>query len=149
MSCRTCEMTARRDRGEAPIWDSIVRTENWDVVHAYDTSHEGWLVLVLRRHVHAMADMTDGEAAELGPLVRDVSRALARVLGVPRTYVVQLAEHPLHPHVHVHVIARPENLPKELRGPAVFGKLGVPKFSRVTEERMDEIALAMRAELGA
>lgn len=147
MSCRTCEMTARRDRGDAPPWDSIIRTPHWDVVHAYDTSHEGWLVLVLRRHIHALAEMTDEEAAELGPLVRDVSVALERVLGVPRTYAVQLAEHPLHPHVHVHLIARPDDLPKHHRGPGIFALLGVPKFSRVTEERMDEIALAVRAEL--
>lgn len=147
MSCKTCDMVARRDGGDAPPWDNIVRTPEWDVVHAYDTSHEGWLVIVLRRHVTSLSEMTDHEAAELGRLTRDVSAALEHVLGVPRTYVVQFAEHPLHPHVHVHLVARPEDLPKEQRGPGIFTKLGVIKSARVPEERMNEIALAVREQL--
>lgn len=137
-------MVARRDAGDAPPWDNIVRTPEWDVVHAYDTSHEGWLVIVLRRHVHSLSELTDREAAELGRLTRDVSAALEAVLGVPRTYVVQFAEHPLHPHVHVHLIARPDDLPKERRGPGIFSQLGVIKSSRVPEGRMDEIAFEVR-----
>ena len=142
--CRTCELIERRDRGEAPPWDSILRTDRWDVVHAYDTSHEGWLVLVVRRHIGSVADLTEDEAVELGRLIRSVSQALQVVLGCPKTYVVQLAEHPLHPHVHVHVIARPDDLPKLHRGPGIFAKLGVVKSARVTEDRMDEIAHALR-----
>ena len=112
MSCRTCEMVARRDAGDAPPWDCILRTPEWDVVHAYDTSHEGWLVIVLRRHVHSMSELTDREATELGRLTRDVSVALEEVLGVPRTYVVQFAEHPLHPCLAHHVVRR-----RRQRGP--------------------------------
>ncbi|MBK5223358.1 MAG: HIT domain-containing protein [Acidimicrobiia bacterium] len=142
--CRTCELTERRDRGEAPDWDLIVRTADWDLVHAYDTSIEGWLVLVARRHVTAVADLTADEALELGPMIRWVSLALAEVTGCEKTYVVQFAEHPEHPHVHVHVIARPPDLAPELQGPGIFGALGVPEAERVSEERMDEIARAMR-----
>ena len=40
--CKTCELTARRDRGEAPLWDNILRTPLWDVVHNYETSLPGW-----------------------------------------------------------------------------------------------------------
>jgi diadenosine tetraphosphate (Ap4A) HIT family hydrolase len=140
-------MIERRDRGEAPTWDSVWRTDHWDVVHSYDTSHEGWLVLVLRRHVTSPSEMTADEAAEMGALIRDVSGALERALGCERTYIVQFAEHPLHPHVHVHVIARPADLEKRLRGPGIFVRLGVPKSDRVTVDRMDEIGLAVRAEL--
>ena len=35
-----------RDEQTAPPWDAIIRTGRWDVVHAYDTSLPGWLVLV-------------------------------------------------------------------------------------------------------
>lgn len=147
MSCRTCELIERRDRGEAPSWDDIWRTPHWDVVHSYDTSHEGWLVLVLRRHVNSLSALTDDESVELGRLIRDVSAAVEHVIGCPRTYVVEFAENPKHDHVHVHVIARPDDLEPRLRGPGIFVRLGVPKADRVPEARMDAIAIGVRAEL--
>lgn len=101
--CRTCWLLARRDAGEAPDWDCVVRTDTWDVVHCDNTSLLGWTVLVVRRHVAAIADLTDEEAAALGPLVRDVSRSLHELVGCEKTYVIQFAEHPQHRHVHVHV----------------------------------------------
>jgi diadenosine tetraphosphate (Ap4A) HIT family hydrolase len=148
VSCRSCELIERRDRGEAPSWDDIWRTPHWDVVHSYDTSHEGWLVLVLRRHITSMAQLTDDEAVELGRLARDVSAAVEHVLACKRTYIVEFAENPKHDHVHVHVIARPDNLEPRLRGPGIFVKLGVPKSERVLEARREAIAIGVRAELG-
>lgn len=64
--CTSCELVARRDRHEAPVWDAIVRTDHWDIVHCYGVSIDGWLVLVCRRHVEAVADLTEVEAAALG-----------------------------------------------------------------------------------
>lgn len=145
--CVTCELIRRRDRGGAPRWDGIHRTASWDVVHAFRTSVEGWLVLVARRHITAVADMTDDEAAELGPLVKEVSRAVQAIVGCDKTYVVQFAEHRDHPHVHVHVIPRAPNLPEEHQGPRIFARLGVPDRDAVSAGRMDEIADAIRSEL--
>jgi diadenosine tetraphosphate (Ap4A) HIT family hydrolase len=149
VGCRTCELVARRDAGRAPPWDLIVRTAGWDLAHADSTSVEGWLVLVLRRHVTAVAELTGGEAAELGPLVARVSRALHDVVGCTKTYVVQFAEHPDHPHVHVHVIPRSRDLPDEHQGPRVFGLLGVPEVRWVPEARRNAIAADVRRHLGA
>lgn len=66
-TCRTCEMSKRRDAGDAPSWNLILRTPGWDVAHAFGTALEGWLVLAARTHVTALADLTDEQAAELGP----------------------------------------------------------------------------------
>jgi len=148
VACRTCELIERRDRGGAPTWDSIVRFSGWDLVHSYDTSLEGWLVLVARRHIESLADLTDGEAAELGSLIRRVSAAQIDVTGCVKTYVAQFAEHPQHPHVHVHVVARSADLPDADIGPNVFRRLGVPVGERVGEDRMTALALALRAALG-
>jgi diadenosine tetraphosphate (Ap4A) HIT family hydrolase len=139
-SCRTCELIARRDNGGAPPWDRIRRTAHWDVVHAFDTSIEGWLVLVARRHVSSVGELDDDAVVELGPLLRDVSRVLGSVLGCAKTYVVQFAEHPQHPHVHFHVVPRAEDHPVELLGPQVFKALGVQAPARVPEARMNLIA---------
>jgi diadenosine tetraphosphate (Ap4A) HIT family hydrolase len=146
-SCLTCELMRRRDRGEAPVWDSILRTEHWDLVHSFDTSLLGWLVLIARRHIEALAELTDAEAASLGLLVRDVSQALQRALACQKTYVVQFAEAKEHPHVHVHVIARMPDLPNEARGPGVFRYLGRPKTERVPESDRDRLAQQLRALL--
>lgn len=140
---------ARRDAGQAPAWDAILRTEWWDLAHAFGTSVEGWMCLVARHHVVSLADLTDGAAAELGPLVVGVSRALHAAVGCAKTYVVQFAEHPRHRHVHVHVVPRADDLPEEYRGPGVFSLLGVDPALEVSERRRDEIAGVMRGALGA
>lgn len=145
--CLTCELVTRRDAGEAPVWDAIFRTPHWDVVHAFGTSVEGWLVLVVRRHLTAVADLSDEEAAELGRLIRDVSRAVQSATGCDKTYVVQFAEHRQHPHVHVHVIPRARDLPDEHQGPRVFALLGVADEDAVPADRMDQIAALVRADL--
>ena len=147
--CHTCELVERRDAGGAPPWDAIVRYRNWDLVHAFGTSLDGWMVLVARRHLAAVADLTDEEAAELGPLVKAVSVALADVVGCEKTYVVQFAEAERHRHVHVHVIPRQPDQAPELKGPRIFSRLGVAAEDAVPTDRMDEIALAVRRALAA
>lgn len=147
MACVTCELVSRRDRNEAPPWDRIARAEHWDVVHAFGTSLEGWLVLVVRRHITSVAELTDDEANELGFLVRDVSAAVQTAVDCDKTYVVQFAEHPQHPHVHVHVIPRPRDLPNDSQGPRIFGFLGVDADEAVPEARMNEVAERVASEL--
>jgi diadenosine tetraphosphate (Ap4A) HIT family hydrolase len=124
-----------------------VRTPHWDVVHAFGVSLEGWLVLVVRRHITSVADLTDDEGAELGPLIKRVSAAVQEVVDCDKTYVVQFAEHRDHPHVHVHVIPRPRDLPHEHQGPRVFALSGVSDDAAVPEARMDEIAAQIRERL--
>jgi diadenosine tetraphosphate (Ap4A) HIT family hydrolase len=105
------------------------------------------MVLVARRHSESVADLTVDEANELGPLIKRVSGALREVLGCAKTYVIQFAEHPDHPHVHFHVIPRHPEQPAELRGPRIFQQLGLPDEHCVTESRRDEIASQLRERL--
>jgi diadenosine tetraphosphate (Ap4A) HIT family hydrolase len=139
-SCRTCELIERRDRGEAPFWDQIFRTPWWDVVHCYGTSVEGWLVLVAREHVGAVAELADEACLALGPLLKRASVALHEQLGCEKTYVAQFAEHPLHPHVHFHVIPRAADHPDDRKGPRVFELLGIPDDQCISEDRMNDVA---------
>jgi diadenosine tetraphosphate (Ap4A) HIT family hydrolase len=145
--CTTCDLVARRDAGAAPPWDSILRTPHWDVVHAFGTSLEGWIVLVARRHLPAVADLSPEEAAELGPLVQRVSAALHEVVQCEKTYVVQFAEAEQHRHVHVHVIPRATDMPHDQLGPRVFSLLGVSEEHCVPEARMDELASQLAPRL--
>jgi diadenosine tetraphosphate (Ap4A) HIT family hydrolase len=144
LTCHTCERTAQRDSGEAPLWDSIYRTPYWDVAHAYNTSLYGWLVLIVRRHIDAIDEMTEDEAVELGKLIRHVSVILKELTGCAKTYVIQFAEAAGHPHVHFHVVPRMDDLPIDHRGPNIFKYLGVADAERVTEAAMNQLAAQVR-----
>ncbi len=146
--CKTCELIARRDSGDAPPWDEILRTPFWDVVHNYDTSLLGWLVLVVRRHLSSIDEFTEEEAIELGSLLRRSSRALKEVVGCEKTYAIQFAEHPEHPHVHFHVVPRMADMPAEYRATGVFGYSGSAE-ERVSEAAMNDVAARLRPRVAS
>ena len=145
--CKTCQLVARRDEGVAPLWDSIHRTLFWDVAHCYETSLPGWLVLVARRHIASLDELTEPEAVELGQLIRNISFALKEVTGCLKTYVLQFAEAPEHQHVHFHIIPRMADLPDERRSTRIFGYLGVPEEERISQDVMNTIALKIQERL--
>ncbi len=147
--CLTCQLVARRDAGAAPPWDCIQRTQCWDVVHSYNTALPGWLVIVARRHIEALHELTPPEAAELGLLIRQVSIALRDVTGCLKTYVIQFAEAAEHPHVHFHIVPRMADQPEAYRSTKVFAYLGVPEAERVSDAWMNEIAARIRPLLQA
>lgn len=144
MTCKTCELIARRNAGVAPPWDCIYRTSLWDVAHSYDTALPGWLVLVARRHIESLDELTDPEAVELGRLIRKASFALKEVTGCIKTYVIQFADTAEHPHVHFHIIPRMADEPDNRHGTQIFGYLGVPEAERVSQEVMNAIAVKVR-----
>lgn len=134
-------MTLARSEPDAPFWDNIIRTDHWDLVHSYNASISGWLVLVARQHRDSIADLSEAEADELGPLMRSTSLALKDITGCEKTYIAQFAEHPDHRHVHVHVIAIATDHPAHWRGPGVFAALqGEP----LPEQVRNQMALELR-----
>ncbi len=145
--CVSCQLMRKRDADEAPPWDSIYRSDFWDVVHAYNTSYRGWLVLVARRHIEALDELTFAEAADLGALLRETSQALKRHTGCQKTYVMQFAESADHPHVHFHIVPRmPDQAPDDIAY-RVMRHLGVPLTERCSEDEMNALALAIRGQL--
>jgi len=143
-TCKTCELIANRNAGTAPLWDCIYRTPLWDVAHSYNTALPGWLVLVARRHIESLDELTDPEAVELGRLIRRTSFALKEVTGCIKTYVIQFAEAAEHPHVHFHIIPRMADQPDNRHSTKIFGYLGVPEEERVSQEVMNAIAVKVR-----
>ncbi|MFZ6029724.1 MAG: HIT family protein [Chloroflexota bacterium] len=136
---------ANRDRGTAPLWDCIYRTKYWDIAHCNATTIPGWLVLVARRHIEAIDQLTNEEALELGVLLHRMSIALKEVVRCTKTYVVQFAEAEGHNHVHFHVIPRMIDQPEERKGPKVFNYLGISEQERVSEAVMNNIAGQIQA----
>src|SRR6476619_6784893 len=107
--CYICEITAQGD--DAPMWQRVYVDKHWRVAHAFDSALPGWLVLVPKRHIESLSDMTPDEALAFGPLVRALSDALEAVTGADKAYVAFFAESPLHRHVHVHVVPRMPDAP--------------------------------------
>lgn len=144
VDCYTCAYNAAPAH-ELPPRELIAADEHWRVAHAIETPLPGWLVLLPRRHVTAIAELTDAEAAGLGYWQVRLSRALASVTGCAKTYLAQFAERRGFAHVHFHVIPRAIDHPVEALGPRVLGLLGTEPA--VTTAEMDEIALRLREVL--
>ncbi len=144
--CYTCARDAEAD--QALPWEHVASDSLWRVAHAFNSALPGWLVLLPRRHVTAIADLTDDEARSLGSWQVRLSRALHEVLGCPKTYVAQFAEAEGFSHVHFHIVPRPPDLPRELRGPRIFQLLGATDRQQVGEDQMTQIAAALAARLG-
>lgn len=146
--CKTCQLVARRDTNEAPLWDSILRTDYWDVVHNYQTTLPGWLVLVTRRHIATLAEMTPEESAELGPLIQKTSAALTQITDCAKTYAIQFAEHPEHPHVHFHIIPRMHDIPADRKSTNIFNYSPVLNGEEgLSDAEMNEISEKVRGFL--
>ncbi|MET9483346.1 HIT family protein [Streptomyces sp. NPDC006638] len=144
-ACYACDQEAQFDA--LPPRERVAFDQHWRAAHAFGTALPGWLVLLPRRHVTAVHDLTDAEAASLGTWQVKLSRALRAVTGCVKTYVAQFAEAEGFAHVHFHIVPRPADLPPEHRGPGVFRLLQLPKEQQVTADRADHLARSLRPHL--
>jgi hypothetical protein len=76
--CCSCVENAAVDR--LPPRQRILLGPGWRVAHAIRTALPGWLVIVARRHVTALADLTAAEASELGLTTWRFARGRGRSL---------------------------------------------------------------------
>jgi diadenosine tetraphosphate (Ap4A) HIT family hydrolase len=144
--CFSCALNARSD---LPARERVYVGPRWRVAHALGSALPGWLVAIPRRHVLALDELTAAEAADLGPLLRDVTSALRQVTGCQKTYVALFAEAEGFGHLHFHVIPRHADLARELRGPRVFGLMGGDQAEQVPNSVVDQIVLEVAAVLSA
>jgi diadenosine tetraphosphate (Ap4A) HIT family hydrolase len=145
MVCLACVNNDQFD--ELPPRERVAADAHWRVAHAFNTTLPGWLVLVPRRHVTSIAELTDAEAATLGSWQVRLSRALHEVTGCAKTYVMQFAEQEGFGHVHFHVVPRMPDLPADHRGPAVFHYLVRPPAQGIDDNQRDDLAATLRTHL--
>ncbi|MFF2641801.1 HIT family protein [Streptomyces niveus] len=143
--CYACGKEAEFD--DLSPRECVVHDQHWRVAHSFNTALPGWLVLLPRRHVAAVHDLTDAEAAALGVWQVKLSQALRTVTGCAKTYVVQFAEAEGFAHVHFHIVPRMADLQPEHRGPGVFELLRRPEQERVTADQADQLAHVLRTHL--
>jgi diadenosine tetraphosphate (Ap4A) HIT family hydrolase len=131
-------------RGERkPPGGLVLETERF-LVHGLlaPSPIRGWLVLAPRRHARWWWELTDEEAAELGPLARRVFLAQRSALGAEHGYAFAIGD-VLH-HMHLHLIPRYADTPQILRGRGAFeGKPEQMLADDVLARAADEIARAL------
>ena len=139
--CQACDVLA----GLIEVPGGVIHeTDHWSVDHAFTRWIRGWLIVKPKRHVEQLAELSPAEAAELGPLLRATSAAVARVLAPERVYVLSLGEEVRH--IHLHVIPRYRELPADVRG-VLAGAWGERSRWECTEEEAASTAAALREEL--
>ena len=79
----------------------------------------GWLILEPRRHVEHLAELTEAEAAALGPMIGRVSSAVMRALQAEKVYACSFGE--VVRHVHWYLIPRYADMPAD--GVAVLNEM--------------------------
>jgi len=135
LDCYSCKSNSGEQRiSPGP---TIYEGKYWYVEHAYPVGMVGWLVLVLKRHVEALHELSAHEFAELGVLQGTVARLLHLELSSQKEYIMCFAEAEHFNHVHVHIVAIAHDLPHELRGPRILAML---KSEQVEPLPPDEIA---------
>ncbi|MGW3817328.1 HIT family protein [Streptomyces sp. NPDC005046] len=145
LDCYACSQEAEFD--DLPPRECVVHDRHWRVAHALNTAVRGWLVLLPRRHVAAVHDLTNAETSGLGMWQVKLSQALRSMTGCDKTYVVQFAEAEGFAHVHFHIVPRMADLRPEHRGPGIFELLRRPERERVTAAQADQTAHSLRAHL--
>jgi diadenosine tetraphosphate (Ap4A) HIT family hydrolase len=100
--CLACDLS----RGRRPLpGGQIHRTRHWIVEHCVGPLGVGTLVVKPERHVVGLADLQDGEAAELGSLLRDAAQVVTRLCHPREVYVCLWSHGP----VHIHFVVQPVN----------------------------------------
>ncbi len=116
-----CESCRRLQEGNEDERLLVFEGRHWRVLHAYPVRLFGWLVVVLKRHVEAMHELTYGEYRELLNLLPVLAGRLQRLTGCQKEYVGCFGEAHGYHHLHWHVIAKPAALSAEFSGSLVFG----------------------------
>lgn len=101
--CFACDLA----HGRRPLPGGLIhRTGGWLVEHCVGPLGLGTLIVKPERHVTAVADLTEPEAAELGPLLRRASEVASRLVASEQIYNC-LWSHAGGVPVHIHYVVQP------------------------------------------
>ena len=142
MECYTCRsISGERRISPGP---TIYAGQYWLIEHAYPVGMKGWLVLVLKRHVEALHDLTREEFVELGELQARTAKVLREEFDCEKEYAICLAEAEHFRHIHVHLVAKPRDLPDDLKGAKIFALLKVEENKAVPRDEIVRLCACLR-----
>jgi len=101
--CLACDLTFGR---RTLPGGRIHETAHWIVEHCVGPLGVGALLVKPTRHVTAVGELSEDEAAELGPLLREVARVVDELVRPEQVYV-GLWSHAGRRRVHIHFVVQP------------------------------------------
>ena len=128
MECLTClSLSGARRISPGPF---IYQGTYWVVDHAYPTTHLGWLVILPRRHVEALHELSKEEFQELAEIEYRLVQVMHTDPSTQKEYLMCFAEGEEFHHVHFHVVPKPFDLPR------VFGLLAVDEEHAIPAQEL-------------
>lgn len=67
----------------------ILTTENFIVAQDWEVPISAFFILSTKRKIRSIAEFTDEEASEFGPIIKKVRLAMSKVLGIQHVYFFQ------------------------------------------------------------
>ncbi|PKL36748.1 hypothetical protein CVV38_02505 [Candidatus Peregrinibacteria bacterium HGW-Peregrinibacteria-1] len=142
MECYACKSISGEKRiSPGPI---IHEGKYWLVEHAYPTQLKGWLVIVTKRHVETLHELTKQEFAELGEICERTTKILHEALNCEKEYSMCLAEVEHFQHIHFHIIPKPHDLPAELKGSKIFAMLKVEESDAIARHDIEQFCINLK-----
>jgi diadenosine tetraphosphate (Ap4A) HIT family hydrolase len=140
--CWTCRSNSGKQRISPGA--TIYSGQYWLVEHAYPARRKGWIVIVLKRHVEALHELTANEFSELGMIQARLLKLLHEATHCQKEYIACYAELEHFRHVHIHVFAKPHDLPKEWYGGSSFEILHVSAEETVPRDEISAFCDLLR-----
>lgn len=119
----------------------------WVVDHAYPTSLRGWLVIVIKRHVEALHDLTLEEFQELADIQYRLAQVMRSRSAIEKEYMMCFAEAEHFHHIHIHFVAKPVDLPQDAKGPRIFSYLNVDQQFAVPADEVKRLSEELKEAL--
>ncbi len=148
--CLSCDIVAGRRTTpggviyEDDCWhvDSVIGPEIW----------RGFLIIKLKRHCEHLAELTQEEAAALGPIVQATCSAVTEVLKPAKVYVCSFGDGVRH--IHFWVLPRPREMRPGMKWvmlnlsvrTLLTRRFGVKRWL-VSDEEVEDIAGHLREHL--
>jgi diadenosine tetraphosphate (Ap4A) HIT family hydrolase len=135
-SCDFCAVTAALP--SVPARERLYVGPGWRV-RAHRSALPGWTLVIPKRHITSLDELSDDEAIELGLILRDLTAVYVQELGALKSYVQQFAEGT--PHAHFSVTPRMADLPPERLGAkaSLYNSADEP----LSESERDDIAIRL------
>ena len=138
MECRVCQSLEGIERiSPGPF---IYEGQYWLVDHAYPTSLKGWLVIVPKRHVEALHELSHEEFRELADIQYRLAHVMQSRASIEKEYMMCFSEGEHFHHVHIHFVAKPGDLPQEAKGPRIFSYLKDDQQSAVPPDEIKALS---------
>jgi len=101
--CIACDLS----EGRRPLPGGLIdETERWRVEHTVGPLGLGTLIVKPKRHVVHVADLTEEEAVELGPLIRRTAALVTQLIEPEQVYVTLWSHADAVPG-HIHWVVQP------------------------------------------